>query len=127
MKFHKANREILTKQLLIEMANVRTEETGLPMVIYIRPRSKYIKHGPSIRVSKIYGNNISSSGLFSITISDNPKVTHKRTGDIEPKDIESVKEFIRKNQEPLFDLWYNRISPTEAVNKFDKVLTKGAK
>lgn len=101
---------------LYEMANVRPNRTGLKMTIYISPRMPSIKHGPRIKVSKHYGERVSSD-FFSIAFNDKGiiEVVHKDTGNIKQLDVERVIEFVRINLVTLLDLWYDRIDSTDAV------------
>ena len=107
---------------LYEMANVRPDKTGLNMVIYISTRLPSIKHGPRIKVSKTYGNKVSSD-FFSISFNSNGEINlvNKNTGDIKQKDIERIKRFVELNLKTLLKLWYDEIDSTDAVNQFIKV------
>lgn len=112
---------------LFEMANVRPDETGLKMVIYISPRMG-VKHGPRIKVSTFYGEKIYKGNYcklfgkryFSITIEDEPRVIGK-TGDIKLEDVKKACQFVQENKIILLKLWYDEISPTTAVQGFSKV------
>ena len=107
------------------MANVRPDETGLKMVVYISPRMG-VKHGPRIKVSTFYGEKIYNGTLhdkgnyFSITIEDEPRVIG-RVGDIKLEDVKKACQFVRENKDVLLKLWYDEISPTVAVQGFSKV------
>lgn len=106
---------------LFEMANVLPEETGLNMMIWISPRLPGMKHGPRIKVSKRYGNNIDRD-LFSIKFDLSGNVEqHKNTGDIKSKDVKEAIEFVKLNLNVLMSLWKGEISPTQAINKFKKI------
>ena len=104
---------------LFEMTNVRPDETGLKMVIYISPRMG-AKHGPRIKVSTFYGEKIYKENYFSITIEDEPRVIGK-TGDIKLEDVKKACQFVQENKDVLLKLWYDEISPTVAVQGFSKV------
>jgi len=97
---------------LFEMANVRPDETGLKMVIYISPRMG-AKHGPRIRAQTLYGEKIYKGNYFSITIEEEPRVIG-RTGDIKTEDVKKVCQFVKENRVILLKLWYDEISPTTA-------------
>ena len=90
------------KATLFEMANVRKNRTGLPMIIWISP--KYANHGARIKVQKTYGNNVDFGNTFSLTVEDNPRV-FGNTGEIKQSDIELAKEFVKLNKQALLDYW----------------------
>ena len=84
------------------MANVRPKYTGLPMIIYVS--EKNARHGPRIKVSQSYGDQLRGNALFSVTIERNPRVIGKR-GDIRARDIGLVMEFIELNMPLLLAYW----------------------
>lgn len=102
-----------------EMANVRPDETGLPMVIWIYPKTDREQHGPRIKVSKHYGDKVSKD-LFTITISDTPRKIGD-SGEIKNKDVNTLINFVKINKDILLDLWYDKISSTKAVLGLKKV------
>ena len=83
------------------MANLVRADTGLPINIWVSPRLD--KYKPRIYVQKDYKKELSTN-IFSISISDNPKV-HGNPGSIKDSDIEKVKEFVRINKQLLLDHW----------------------
>ncbi len=113
-------KDLLNEQLLFEeMSNLRKQHTGLPMVIWIQPKTRNEQHWARIKVAKQYGDKVSSD-LFTITISDNPEVIGE-TGNIKNQDIELTKEFVIKNKKILLSVWNDEITPVEAVSLFTKV------
>ena len=60
---------------VFSIANALTEDTGLPMVIYII--QKNAPHGPRIKVSKSYGDKVIQGNWFTMTIEQNPRVIGK--------------------------------------------------
>jgi hypothetical protein len=102
---------------LSEMANIRPADTGLTMCIYVSDKDNVrSQHRARIKVSKTYGDKISKSNLFVITVSDNPEVIGN-TGDIKEKDIKEVKNFIIKNKQVLIDYWNLIIGIGELLRK----------
>ena len=84
------------------LANVRPKYTGLPMVVYIS--EKTARHGPRIRVSQSYGDDVRGIQPFSMTIEPNPRIFGKR-GDIRARDIGLIMEFIELNLPLLLAYW----------------------
>jgi len=103
---------------LEEMSNIRPNETGLKMVIWILPYTGKEGHWAIIKVAKKYGDKVSND-LFTVTIEDNPEIIGD-TGEIKSVDIQKIILFIKKNKKTLLDVWNDEISPTEAVKKFKK-------
>lgn len=103
---------------LEEMSNIRPDKTGLDMVIWIFPFTGKEGHWARIKVSKHYGNKVSSD-LFTITIEDKPEVIGD-TGEISNKDIQKVVDFIKKNKLTLLKVWNDEIDPIDAVKQFKK-------
>ena len=107
------------KLKLEEMSNIRPDKTGLKMVIWVFPYTGKEGHWARIKVSKHYGNKVSSD-LFSVTIDDNPTIKGN-TGDIELKDLNKVISFIKKNKKTLLKVWNDEIDLIDAVTKFKRI------
>ena len=106
---------------IYEMANVRPNKTGLSMVIWIFPQTGKEKHWARIKVQKKYGEK-AINDMFSITISDNPEIIgNQDVGEIKIKDIEKIKNFIKKNKNALLSVWNDEVAPDEIINNFIKV------
>lgn len=106
------------KVKLEEMSNIRPDKTGLKMVIWIFPYTGKEKHWARIKVSKHYGNKVSSD-LFTVTIDDEPEVIGS-TGDIKSSDIEKVISFVKNNKKVLLQVWNDEIDSIDAAKKFKK-------
>ena len=109
------------KKKFYEMANLTKEDTGLPYIIWITPSSGKEKHWARIKVQKKYGEK-AINDMFSITISDNPEIIgNQDVGEIKIKDIEKIKNFIKKNKNALLSVWNDEVAPDEIINNFIKV------
>lgn len=93
--------EQLDPELLAEMANLPSEDTGLPMNIYISDNSG-IKHGPRIKVQTNHSPKFRKDLLVSVTIDQNPRAIG--TG-LSAKDMTIITEFVRKNRTLLMQYW----------------------
>lgn len=122
LKERSINEYIDDKLDLFEMANVRSNKTGLKMVIYISPRIPGVKHGPRINVSKQYGDKVNND-FFSISFGKNTPATliHKNTGSIKNNDLKDILSFVDINKQTLLDLWYDKIDVYDAISKFVKI------
>jgi hypothetical protein len=105
-------------QDIFEMANLEYDLTGLAVYIYVSGKGN-TKHGPRLKVSKIYGKM--SKSLFPITISDKPKVIGDDIGDIKSKDIKKIIEWVKLNKELLLAFWNGEINIKDFVNSIQKV------
>jgi hypothetical protein len=104
-------------EMIWAMANIRPEETGLPMVIWIKPKGNE-KHGPRIKVQKEHGEKANEGQWVTVTIEDNPKIIGDK---LSTEDMKLVKKFINLNRDTLLQIWNDTISLSKAINKFIKV------
>lgn len=105
---------------LLEMANLRTRETGIPgFTIYISQAEG--QHGPRVKVylANQVGRKYQSANY---SISDNPQW---KSGKLKVKGVydKMIKKWIIINQEPLFKLWYSGddVYITDILNSIKKI------
>lgn len=99
---------------LFEMASLSTKKTGLPLKIYVSAKGNS-KHGARIKISSLYGDKIKFDELFSVTISDDPKIIGKHFN-IKSEDISKVIEFVLDNKEALLLYWNEKIDTDELID-----------
>lgn len=103
-----------------EMANLRSDKTGLSMVIYASPRDG-LQHGPRIKVFDKYGDSaLNTTPQVPITVSDSPQVEGK-FDNIKDKDVSKVKQWIKLNKQLLIDFYNHKISKTEFEKSIKKI------
>ena len=102
-----ANKKI--GDLVVEMANIRPNVTGLPMVIWIQPDTG-LPHGPRIKVQKQHGSKIQPYQWASVSISGEPEI---KNGELSLEDFDLVKDFILKHKDKLLEVWNDEISPDD--------------
>lgn len=102
------------------MANFRPKSTGIPMVIWIIPKSGKEKHGPRIKVQNNYNDVISPGSWFSVTIEEIPKVVGS-TKEIKTKDIKKAISFVKKNLGSLKEYWNGLLTTDDLLEKIIKV------
>lgn len=100
---------------LFEMANIRQDLTGLPMIIWIS--GKMSNHGPRIKAQNNYSKKSLKDSLFSITIEDNPKITGD-IGKLKQDDINTLLKFIKEHKRILLDYWYDRVGIDKVIKEF---------
>ena len=62
-------------------------------------------HGPRIKVMRTYNNKMDKNDLFSVSISENPKIVAGDQGDIKNSDLKKIFSFIKDNYKTLMKLW----------------------
>ena len=104
------------KNLLFELANLRTKITGLPILIWVSEKKG--KHEARIKVA----NNSEkwTDDTFSLSISDEPKVIAGECK-LPTKDLEKVKCFVKKHKKTLLDYWEREISTDEMLENIKKL------
>lgn len=107
------------EESLFEVANLRQNSTGLPMVIWVSEKG-HAKHGPRIKVSKTHSHKASSLDSVSVSITDTPEIVAGEG--LSNKDFELVAKYIKLNKDVLLDYWYGEIDTAELINKLKKVL-----
>ena len=99
------------------MSNVRPIKTGLPMVIWIKPRGNE-NHGPRIKVQKEHGEKAREGFWVSVTIEDRPRIIGSGLSD---RDFKLVEQFIKLNKIDLLKVWNDEVDPSDIVNNFKKI------
>jgi len=99
-------------ELLAEMANLSSKDTGLPMNIYVSDDS--IKNSPRIKVQTDHSPRFKKDHLLvSVTISNNPQVIGNN---LSKRDEIIIKEFIRRNKILLTRYWNRQIGIDDVVD-----------
>jgi hypothetical protein len=104
---------------LYEMANLRPEKTGLPMVIWVLPQTKKERHWARIKVQTEHGNKVKEDKMTSVGFDEKGNITN--FGGLNKKDFELVSQFITLNLEGLIKLWNDEIDPIDFASKIKKV------
>ena len=109
-----------TKVEVWGMANLRPEDTGLPMVIWVSEKGN-TRHGPRIKVSTKMGDKIDPKSVLTVTVSDDPA---QIGGSLPTKVFDLVKKFIATNKDVLLGYWERQLSTKEMLSKLTKVKPK---
>ena len=113
-----------SKDILMEMSNLRKRDTGLDVNIWLDDEGCYrdVKHNvPRIKFQNNNSDRISKSDLIPISISDNPQILKRKvTLSIDSKQLNKIKEFIVNNKEALLRHWNGAITFLE----FGKIMSK---
>ena len=98
------------------MANLRPDDTGLPMVIWVSEKGG-AKHGPRIKVSKKMGDKIDPGNTLTVTVPEAKQIG----GTLPPKVFQQVKAFIILNGAVILQYWEQKISTKEMLDALKKV------
>ncbi len=120
-------RTVYTDEMLLEMANISQNTTGLDVIIWVQTNNTQSpgKHNlPQIKFQNNTSTKIQINELIPISISDNPEILLKNNDlnkiKISQAQINEVKQWIVKNQEILIDYWQEKITTDELFQKLKK-------
>ena len=98
---------------LDEMANLRTTDTGLPVVLFAGPDPKVGHKGIRIKVSKSYSNKYDPNDTFVMYIDSNTVKITGNTGELSQKDITTIKDYFTLHIEDFKKYWNMEIDDTD--------------
>jgi len=99
------------------MVNVYPDDSGLPMTVWVRPRSNE-RHGPRIKVCTIYGPRMFPRDTVTVTL---PPIQVIPPGGLGASDLAIVSSWIRLNQAAIIAFWESRISGVEFGRRLRKL------
>lgn len=89
---------------IMEMANiVKSRHPEMPSNLFISQKNNST-HEPRIKVQNNYTDKVQSDNMFSISISDEPKIIGD-TGKLKTKDIIYFINFVKRNKLILTQYW----------------------
>lgn len=112
--------QIIAEDLIMEMSNLRSRQTGLNMNIYVTDDGSDVNHGMRIKVQNNYNPKFQKDNTFTLSISDDPKIMVGDTGCLKTKDINAVVEFVKKYQDELILTWNLDLGIVEFVELIEK-------
>jgi hypothetical protein len=94
-------------QALFEMANLRPERTGLPLVVFISQRG-----GPrhDVRIKPARGAKVPPSEMITVALRPTPRIVR---GELSRAEFDLVRQWIELNNEVLISYWNGDIEYTE--------------
>ena len=108
----------LTDLEAFSIAKALTEDTGLPVVVYLHQKISLHKK-PRISVSRSYGDKVTLGNWFAVTIEENPELLGE-VGKITARDINLVTDFVALNQELLLNYW-EQVPPLSTKNMLNSL------
>lgn len=104
---------LITDDDLFLMANLRPDETGLPMVVWVSERGN-ARHDARVKVSQAHGSRIDPNNTASVAIRPAPQLV---AGTLSTADLRAVSDWIRLNEVALLDYWNSAISTSELFRR----------
>ncbi|HEU0155487.1 MAG TPA: DUF4160 domain-containing protein [Stellaceae bacterium] len=104
-----------------EMANLFPADTGLPMVVWVSERG-HARHDVRVKVNQSHGTRMLPGNLAVVTVRPTPRLI---AGNLSPRDLEAVSEWIRLNEAALVDYWEYRISTAELTRQLRRLPASG--
>ena len=115
MKLYKP---LLEKEHFFEMSNLTPDDTGLPFIIWISPKSG--KEGHWARIKVEYEGN-----YYSMSIDDNPewKIKSHIKIPFSGRQINLIKKFVKLNKDILLQYWNSqgKLSMQVVLNTIKKI------
>jgi len=102
---------------LYEMANVYPADSGLPMTVWVRPRSNE-RHGPRIKVCMAHGPRMLPHDTVTVTLRPIRVIP---AGGLSAADLRAVSGWIRLNEAAIVAHWQGRISAIEFGRRLKKL------
>jgi len=87
---------------MLEMANLQTNFTGLPVVIWMGKIGGM--HGPCIKVSNKKGG-FAEDDNFVINVDKDPRVLTPKAVKLKGDEVEEIEDWIKLNYDALMNLW----------------------
>ena len=98
------NIQKLSKNMLYEMATLKSKDSNLPMDIWLDEGGTYIRHAPRIKF-RASNEQRKTTEFSSMIISDVPEIVNfPKDSPIKKKDIDKLKEFVINNKDLLLKL-----------------------
>jgi hypothetical protein len=102
---------------LYAMSNLHPDDTGLPMTVWVRPRSNE-RHGPRIKVCTVPGPRMLPHDTVTVTLQPRRVIP---PGGLSPGDLRAVNAWIDLNDAAIRSHWEGQISSAELIRRLQKL------
>jgi hypothetical protein len=106
-----------TEDDLYEMTNIYPDTSGLPMTVWIRPRSNE-RHGPRIKVCTMPGPRMLPHDTVTVTL---PPIRVIPPGGLSTSDFRAVSDWIVLNEGAIQDHWDGTIDGIQFALRLRKL------
>jgi hypothetical protein len=96
----------ISEDELDTMVNIVPDDSGLPMTVWVRPRSNE-RHGPRIKVCTVYGPRMFPRDTVTVTL---PPIRVIPPGGLSAPDLRAVRAWIELNDAAITAFWEGRIA-----------------
>jgi hypothetical protein len=103
-----------------EMANLFPADTGLPMVVWV---SEHARHDVRVKVNQSHGTRMLPGNLAVVTVRPTPRLV---AGNLSPRDLNAVSDWILLREAALVDYWEYRISTAQLIDRLRRLPTSAA-
>lgn len=111
--------DYLDEDMIFEMANLRQDDTGLPMIIWIDGGGSDRKRSPRVKISKSHSHRQNIHDTVSVSIEDEPRIV---SGDgLGGEDFLLVSRYVTLNKDALLRYWKGDISTLELHRYLKKI------
>ena len=100
------------------LAAMETEDTGLPMVVWVSQRGN-ARHDARVKVSLTHGRRFSVGRTASVAI--RPTVRQVAGSSLAAADLQAVTRWIELNRKTLLDYWDEKLSTREMLAQIQKI------
>lgn len=107
--------EIADDELYL-MANLRPDDTGLPMVVWVSERGR-ARHDVRVKVARAHGHRVSPYDTATVTVRPTQRLV---AGSLTAADLRLVSEWIRLNEAVIVDYWDGAIGTGELMRRLRK-------
>jgi hypothetical protein len=98
---------------LFLMDNLRPDDTGLPMVVWIQERGR-ARHDVRVKVALAHGHRATPYRWASVAVRPRPQIVEGRLG---ASDLRAVSQWIRLNEAAIVDHWDGTIGSAELIRR----------
>ena len=99
---------------LFLMTNLYPRSTGLPMVIWVRPRYG-VPHDVRVKVSMAHGQRMDPGNLAVVAL--RPRPPRVVAGQLSAADLRAVAQWIELNEAVIMDHWNELIDGAQLVQR----------
>jgi hypothetical protein len=107
----------ISEDELYLMANLRPDDTGLPMVVWISERGR-ARHDVRVKVARVHGHRASPYDTASVGVRPSPRVL---AGTLSPGDLHAVSRWIALNEPTIVDYWDGTIGTGELMRRLQPI------
>ena len=95
------------------MANLRPDDTGLPMVVWVSERGR-ARHDVRVKVALAHGHRASPYDTASMAVRPTPRLV---VGQLSAGDLRAVSNWVQLNEKVIVEYWDGAIGTGELMRR----------